>query len=117
MSLKEKIIAAKDYDSEIHEVPEWGVTVELRSMMAKTRNQISMKFLDEKGNVSDSAALAMEVLVASLFDPETGEPIFELSEVEELNKKSGRVIDPLLMAAMSINGFGKDSVKEAEKNS
>ena len=117
MSIRNKIIQAVDYDSELYEVPEWGVTIKLRSMMAGERNRISIKHMNEKGDITDYAGLAMEVLVASMFEPETDQPIFTFDDIEELNKKSGKVIDGLVMAAMKLNGFGQDAVKEAEKNS
>ena len=70
MSIRDKIRKAQDRISEIVEVPEWGVTVEVRSMTGTQRSQIVTALTSDDDNKME--ALWGGMLVSCVYDPETG---------------------------------------------
>ena len=117
MSLKEKIKSAKDLNSETIYVDEWDVNIEIRAFSARKRLEIgkfasNMELKDSESNLKFIGSLLKE----SCYDPETGEQIFEESDVEWISDKSGVVLDKIVDKALRINGLEKKAVESAEKN-
>ena len=50
-SIREQIQAVDDGSAELHEVPEWGVTVEIRSMTARSRAKFVANMASEDGTI------------------------------------------------------------------
>ena len=72
--LRGKIFAADDITKELVEVPEWGVAVEIRSMTAGQRATLTEGATSaDKVDVSNMYA---KTVIATVFDPETGLPVF-----------------------------------------
>lgn len=117
MSLRDRIIAAKDCRSEVVDVPEWdGVRIEVREVDGLTRAQLAAT----ANNESDAERIVRVypiLLGASLYDPETGERLFTTTEqVEELMRKSGHVLDRLALVALRLSGMTDGSVDEAGRS-
>jgi hypothetical protein len=107
MNLKEQILKAVDSPVEALEIPEWGVTVYLKSMSVGER----LKFRELlKADESDEA----ELLVLALSD-EQGKPLFTKADIPELRKKNSKVTDAVLHRWLEINGLTLKSSEEAEK--
>lgn len=116
MGLKDAIFSADDIDRELVEVPEWGVTVEVRAMSTGDRARAMQHWTDEEGKV-DVGAFYPNLLVASVFDPETGETVFDPDDVEKLNAKSAAVIERLAQVAVRLSGMNPEAVDEAGEGS
>lgn len=114
--IREQILAARDIRSETVAVPEWGVTVEVRGLTGTQRARLMKNGFDARGAV-DFERLYPELIIASVFDPETGEPVFGDADREALNAKSGAALEQVAQAAMRISGLSPDSGAQAEKNS
>jgi len=114
MSLREKIFSAKDIPSEMVEVPEWGISVEVRGMSGADRTRI----LELAGLVDGSVNLQVvypEIVIATAHDPETGEKVFEYGDRDALMSKSAVAIDRLAMIGMKLSGFTEESQVNAGK--
>lgn len=115
-ALKEKIQAAQDVKSERIEVPEWGVALEIRTMKAIDRARLLRTCMDDKGSVIGEKFQA-GLIIASCFDPETGEKVFSEDDYDLLMEKSAGAIEHLAGLAMNISGLNRESLSAAEKNS
>ncbi len=119
MSLKNKIRAAKDIDKELVEVPEWDVTIEVRSMTVRQR----AAFLAANQDHSEDGPARIEgvygqILVTCCIDPESGDPVFEEDDLSWLmTEKSGSVIDRLVTRCLEASGLKEKAVDEAGKSS
>lgn len=111
MSLKEKIFSAQDITKELIEIPEWGVSVELRSMTAGERANLT-ESTSSDGKVK-IAELYAAVVIASIYDPTTGLPLFTNQDREAILSKNGAVIERLAQKAMGTSGMTEQAVEEA----
>jgi len=115
MNIKETIKAAKDIHDKHVEMPEWGVTIEVRTMTARERANLFTSCMDKKGNVIHDKFQA-GVIIACCFDPESGEKLFAPADESLIMEKSAGAVERLANAAMEISGLSPDAMKEAEKN-
>jgi len=116
MNLRDKILKAKDIPVEVKEVPEWGVSIEIRGMTGKQRSDMIAATLDKKGKTI-TGAIYPELLTRCLYDPETGEPIFTQQDAEQISGKSGHVLERLARIASRLSGISDEALETAEKNS
>lgn len=123
-ALREKILNAPDIQKELVRVDEWDVTVEVRTLtgarmfeVKKGSSEIRKNDDGEDVEVQDQAKLYAELLIASVFDPETGTPVFEAADRDALVGKSFAVLDRVVTVAMRICGLTKPEQKAMEKNS
>ena len=114
--LKDKIKAVQDVKSEKVTIPEWDVTVELRTMKAIDRAKLLKDCVDKQGNVIGEKFQA-GLIIASCFDPETGERVFDNGDFDLLMDKAAGPIEELASTAMRISGLNRDTMTAIEKNS
>lgn len=115
-NLSALIFAADDIESELVEVSQWGVTVLVKSMTARDRARMITT------GVSDSGVFRLEnilpdLVIASTYDPETGERVFEDSDRDALMAKSAAPIEQIATVAMRLSGLEEDAADEAGKDS
>ena len=115
MALKDRIFASKDLDTELVDVPEWGVKVEVRSMSAGDRSRSMRSWVDD-GEVN-LERFYPAIIAASVFDPETGEHVFDEADAERLNDRSSKVIERLARIATRLSGMDDKAVDEAGEGS
>ena len=116
MSIRDQIRKAQDRTSQITEVPEWGVTVEIRSMTGTQRSAIVTALTSDDDNKME--ALWGGMLVSCVYDPETGDPVFKENDAEWLlNEKSSTVLDRLSNVCLQVAGIVEGAVDEAGKDS
>jgi len=115
-SLRDRIFAKDDIIKEKVEVEEWGVTVEVRSMTGRERAQSMKEYVDEEGNV-DAERLYPALIVATVYDPTTGEPVFQPEDAASLNLKNSGALEKLAQVAIRLSGMGQKAVDEAGKGS
>lgn len=111
MNLREQIFSADDIAKELVEVPEWGVSVEIRAMTAAERAKLGENaMVGDKTNVGLMYALTV---IASVYDPETGLPVFTDNDREAILSKSGAIIERLATKALGYSGLTEKAVDEA----
>jgi len=116
-TLREAILNADDLESRTVEVPEWNnLVVELRSPSVERRGEMMTEYM--KDGAIDFVRLYPALIVATAFDPETGEPVFTNGDIELLTKKSAKAMERLGAIASELSGMtnvqervdeGKDS--------
>lgn len=118
IDLRAAILAAADSPTETVEVPEWGVTVGIKSMSAKSRAAV-MELAQQGEGIDADKVLGMwaRTLQGCIVDPETGDPIFEREDMEALMDKSATVIERLWTMCFEQSGMTEDRVNEAGKDS
>ena len=112
MSLRETIFSADDITKELVEVPEWGVTVQLRSMTAAERAGMTEQ-ASRNGDKIDVKLMYALCIIATVYDPTTGLPIFTDQDKEAILSKSGAVVERLATKAMGASGLSEKAVDEA----
>lgn len=118
--LRERILAMQDVDREVVDVPAWGVKLEVRSMTGRERAVMLEKFMDVSTGEMDVKNLYPSLIIACVFDPDTGEPVFTVNDHDALNEKNAAALEVLASAAMRLSGMspaaqeqlGKDSSQE-----
>jgi len=113
--LRDKILSADDTTSQMVEVPEWGATIEVRSMTGAARAKIMALATTETGE-ADIARVYPEVIIGCAFDPETGEPLFTSEDREMLMQKNASALDKVATVASELSGFTEKSVDKAGKD-
>ena len=114
--IRGKIAAAKDIKSEPFYSPAWDVNLEIRGMSGAARGQLMAGAYDEEGKV-DYAVFYPMLIIATVCDPETHEPVFTAGDVEFLNGKSAEALEQVATVAMRLSGLSKGDITSAEKNS
>jgi hypothetical protein len=115
MSLREKIFAADDIQTETVEVPEWGVTVEVRGMNGSDRSRIlELAAAADDGKIG-IGSMYVETVITSTYDPKTGERVFTDADREMLMTKSASAIDRLAQVGMRLSALSGDAQDEAKK--
>lgn len=114
MSLRDKILSTDDIESELVEVPAWGVTLEVRSMDARSRTRLIRSATSEDGKV-EMEHLYPDTVMMCTYDPETGERVFNDDDRELLLSKSAAAIELLAMTAMKVSGLSTDAATAAGK--
>jgi hypothetical protein len=110
--LRSMILEADDLASEPVEVPEWGVTVEVRAMDGKTRARFLKNSTGRDGKV-DIERFSADAVIATTYDPESGDPVFTMADRDALLGKSGRALDRVTRVALRLSGMDRESTDEA----
>ncbi len=127
-SLKDTIRESNDRESQLEEIPEWGVTVEVRSMTAKQRASIAQMGANQvlaansEGGTHNGSMevdrIYKDTIVDCVFDPKTGEKVFKVEDLEWLmEEKSGAVIERISMICLNISGIYEGAEDDAGKDS
>ncbi|MBS1170024.1 MAG: hypothetical protein H6R01_942 [Burkholderiaceae bacterium] len=116
---KADIMAANDLKTETVEVPEWGGSVIVRTMTGLDRDQFEASMIKEDvgGKRQPDLTNMRAKLVALTVVDESGDRVFEPSDIDALARKSCEALDRVYRAAQKINGIGASALDGAEKNS
>lgn len=117
MSIRDKILNAKDIKSEVITIDEWDVKIEIRTLTGLERSKLMNNALNIETGTVDFTKIYPELAIAASFDPESGEKIFSEGDRDIINGKSGAALEKIAQVAMRLSGMDKGAVKEAEKNS
>lgn len=121
MSIADRIWAADDIDSSLLEVPEWGVTLELRSPTGAERSELQKMFVDMERSqaagevvMRDLKTMWPALVITCCYDPATGERAFEMTPatMAALNRKNGAVLERVAQACMPLVGLTPADVDE-----
>jgi len=116
VSLRDQIIAADDIGKETVHIDIWDVDVEVRTMTAAERSKMLNSAMDDSGNI-DLEQLYPRILIATVFDPESGEQVFSGDDVSALQNKSAAAVEKVAQKAMALSGLTPEAVDEAGKAS
>lgn len=116
MSIRDLILTSQDIPSEIVDVPEWGVKIEVRGMTGASRTRIMDLAVGNEGSVNLQFVYP-EIVIATAYDSETGEQIFEPNDKDTLLAKSAIAIDRIASVGMRLSGFTQESADAAGKDS
>jgi len=117
VSLRDQILKAKDISSELMEIKEWEVTVEIRTMTARERATLMENALDPNTGQVIMSKVYPEVAIATVYDPETGKPVFDKSDIDALLGKSGIIIERIAQKALQVSGLTNDETAKLGKDS
>lgn len=101
-SIRDKVATVTLPAQRVH-VDEWDVTFEVRSITVDELRRLS----DE----DDAAAAGLRMLIAALYDPDTGEPAFTNDDVALLGGQSAGVVNDLLESVLEVSGIAPDALK------
>jgi hypothetical protein len=112
--LKTKIFDAIDVKTREVKVPEWNVTLFVRSMSGTDRARFKAiaDRLQKEGKEADADSW---LLILTAVD-EQGNRIFSDEDFEKLNSKSATVLTHVAKEALIVNGLLPESIDEAKKN-
>lgn len=114
MSIRDKVLAAKDIKSEQVFVKEWDVTVEVRGLTGRQRAILLQDVVDQRGR-TDLKKLYPQLVVLSAFDPETGEPVFHAGDADAIAEKSAASLEAITDVAMRLSGLNGEAGKNLEQ--
>ena len=115
MSIRDQILAKQDIPSEMVDVPEWGVKVEVRGMTGAERTRIMDKATQNAGDVNLQFVYP-EIVIATAFDPEGGEQVFKPGDRDALLAKSATALDRIAAVGMRLSGFTAESADDMGKD-
>ena len=122
-SIREQVRGVEDGSADLYEVAEWGVTVEIRSMTARSRAHFVADMASEDGTVAGVndpdriIGMWWHVISQTCYDPDSGERAFEDDDQQWLFDKNARVVNDLANACMAASGLTEDAAGEAGKDS
>ena len=107
--LRKKILTAVDLISEVVDVPEWDAKLEIRGMTGAERAKFMRRIYNQQKGEVIWEHLYPELLIATAYDPDSGEKVFEDADRDVLNTKAGRVLDRLGGVAQKLSGLGSEA--------
>ena len=116
MDIRTQILQADDLPSEKVEVPEWGVTVWVRSMSGHDRDLFESQMIDlsEKGRRMDNFRARLTVFCCV---DESGKRIFKDGDISALGEKSGKALDRVFDVASRLNKMTEETIEDEKKPS
>lgn len=110
---KDQILAADDLGLLEVSVPEWGGSVFIRVMSVGERDAYENDWMVNKtSGVENFRAKFVQKVLCN----ERGELLFSKAEIDQLAKKSAKVMSTLWEAAMKHNRLSESDVEELAKN-
>lgn len=111
LDLRAAILATNDRRTRDVTVPEWNnATIRLRGSSVA-----ELARLQEQGE--DVRKLYPALIIASVLDPETNEPLFTEADRDALTDRSAVVMERLATIIGELNGEGKATAEAIEGNS
>ena len=114
MLSKEQILNAIDLKTDVVDVPEWGGSVNVRTMTGTERDSFEQGVIqDGKTNLANIRARFCSIVIVD----DDGKQLFTDADISALGAKSGRALGRIFDVAQKLNGLTKDDFEELEKNS
>lgn len=111
LSIRDRVVAARPYKSEFLPVEDWDATVEVRSLPLGERNDMMASIIDEETGKGDFKAMFPALLIAAVYDPETGEKVFAPDDAAVINGLDSGVVDAVAEVALRLSGLS-DKAKD-----
>jgi hypothetical protein len=113
-NLRDAILEPTDLTTEEVHVPEWGMTIRVRTITATEREQLYMSIEDSRTKNEPTNFMA-RLVAASVVD-ETGNKIFQMTDAVRIGNKSGSAVNRIADVAIRLSGIGQAQVEELRKN-
>jgi hypothetical protein len=118
VSLKQKILDAKDLATEQVEIAEWGVVLDVRTLTVRERAEVlRQNFTMEGGAAANTDDFYASLVIQTVLDPDTGDKVFEEQDREHLKNKSAGAMEKIAKVAIKLAGLGENAVEQAGKDS
>lgn len=115
---RDAILAANDVQYEDVEVPEWGGTVRVKSLMGKERDALESSMIVGKGkNTNVNLNNLRAKLVARSVVDEDGKRLFSDDDIVALGEKSAAALNRVYEVAQRLSGVTQEDIDELTKNS
>lgn len=116
---REQILAAKDIQTELVPVPEWGGEVLVRGLSGTERDAFEASVVEQKGKKTEYNLRNVRArFVALAVVDEKGERVFaDPNDVLRLGRKSARALERVWDKARELSGLSDEDVEELSKNS
>ena len=114
-NIRDRIFAASDIPKEIVHIPEWDMDIEVRGMTGADRTRILQRAVDPDTGGVNLTSVYPEIVIASAYDPETGERIFDDDDAAALLSKSASALDRIATVGQRLGGFTKEASDAAGK--
>lgn len=111
-SIRDRILNAEDIPRQTIDVPEWGVKVEVRGMTVgeqQTFLRRVTKRLPGGDSEIDRDKFTPELLIATCFDPDTGERVFETADRDMLSTKRADVVNRIMRVSADLSGLSQEA--------
>ena len=121
--LSEKIRAVNDVSAQPYHIPEWDVTLEIRSMTARSRAAFVAQMSSEDGTitgVNDPGRIEgmwWHVISQTCYDPASGELAFDAEAAAWFMDKNAKIVNSLANECMAASGLSDEAADEAGKDS
>ena len=112
--LKTKIFSTIDIKTQAVDVPEWGVTVHVKTLTGTERAALFAKFEELKKRHAEIDSVVWLVLFGTT--DEQGNRLFDDADFPLLAAKSAPALDRIAQAVNKMNGFDAQAVDDAKKN-
>lgn len=118
MNLRDQIFNVSDILEEEVTVKEWGVKLLIKGLSAKQRSGLLNDAVEMVGNKPrmNFNKLFPDLVILTAHDPETGQRVFEPTDRELLNSKSGAALETIAKVAMRLSGMDDETKETIEKN-
>lgn len=110
--IRAAILGANDLPTKDVTVDAWGVTVTVRALSAKARDQLQAAMAGDQSTSRFYAA----VMAAGAVDDQ-GNAVFTADDVAALQEKQSGAVTQVAQAVLNLSGMGETTVDVAEKNS
>lgn len=117
MSIRDQIRSASYGAATPLDVPEWGVTVWVRSMSARARAELNALISDANDSSDRQLRLWRLLLVSCLVEEDQRTPVFAVDDIDWVFEHDITVIDRVASACLEASRVGKPGVDEAGKDS
>lgn len=117
-SLRDRILAADDRPKETVFVPQWGLSVFVRTLSGAERDDWEASIVQQKGKATtyDLRNIRARLVCKCIVD-EGGRRVFSDHEAEVLGEKSAAALDLLFTVAQRLNALTNADVDELGKAS
>ena len=121
--LSEKIRAVNDVSAQPYHIPEWDVTLEIRSMTARSRAAFVAQMSSEAGTSTGVIVpgriegMWWHVISQTCFDPASGELAFDAEDADWFMDKNAKIVNSLANECMAASGLSDEAADEAGKDS
>lgn len=116
---KDQILESNDLKTQSVEVPEWGGSVNIRTMTGSDRDAFEQTLVkvDGNGNRKTDLTNMRAKLVAMTVVDDNGNRLFGEDDIAVLGRKSATALAKVFEAAQALNGMGDAAEDTAVKNS
>lgn len=115
LDLRAKILQTEDIKKERVMIEQWGVEVEVRGLSGEERAKVVNGSRNQKGELDEEKFYPI-LVIASVYDPQTGEKVFKPADRDMLNQKSFAAIQKVAKVAARLSGLDDEAEEKAEKN-